>query len=74
MQAWKVNIQPVFNHYKAVTYMCAYFSKTKNEISKVIKQVAIEVACQERQLEKKRAVAKLIPEKGSAQLKKQCTY
>ena len=54
--------------------MCAYFSKAKNEISNLIKQVAIEVACQERQLEKTRAVAKLIPEKGSAQLKKQCTY
>ena len=29
LQAWQANIdiQPVFNHYKAVTYMCAYFPK-----------------------------------------------
>ena len=27
LQAWEANIdlQPVFNHYKAVQYMCAYF-------------------------------------------------
>ena len=32
-ETWKANIdiQPVFNHYKAVTYMCLYFSKTKDE-------------------------------------------
>ena len=24
-----IDIQPVFNHYKAVTYMCAYFSKAE---------------------------------------------
>ena len=24
-------IQPVFNHYKAVTYVCAYWSKTEDE-------------------------------------------
>ena len=31
LQVWKANIdiQPVFNHYKAVAYMCAYFSKQK---------------------------------------------
>ena len=28
-----VEIQPVFNHYKAVTYMCAYLSKYENECS-----------------------------------------
>ena len=29
LQAWLANIdiQPVFNHYKAVSYMCAYFSR-----------------------------------------------
>ena len=32
-QTWKVNIniQTVFNDYKAVTYMCANFSKAEDE-------------------------------------------
>ena len=36
LKAWKanINIQPVFNHYKAVTYMCAYFSKSEDENQK----------------------------------------
>ena len=31
--AWEANldIQPVFNHYKAVTYMCTYLSKAEDE-------------------------------------------
>ena len=35
LMAWEVlvEIQPVFNHYKAVTYMCAYLSKYENECS-----------------------------------------
>ena len=35
LQAWQANIdiQPVFNHYKAVTYMCVYFSKAEYETS-----------------------------------------
>ena len=38
--AWQANIdiQPVFNHYKAVTYMCAYFSKSEDETSEAMKQ------------------------------------
>ena len=38
--AWEANldIQPVFNHYKAVTYMCAYLSKTEDECSHAINQ------------------------------------
>ena len=42
--AWKANIdiQPVFNHYKAVTYMCAYFSKSEDETSEAMKQAAKE--------------------------------
>ena len=42
--AWKANIdiQPVFNHYKAVTYMCAYFSKSEDEVSESMKQAAKE--------------------------------
>ena len=39
-QAWQVNIdiQPVFNYYKAVTYMCAYFSKAEDETSEAMRQ------------------------------------
>ena len=42
--AWKANmdIQPVFNHYKAVTYMCAYLSKSEDETSEAMKQAAKE--------------------------------
>ena len=39
LQAWQANIdtQPVFNHYKEVTYMCASFSKAKDETSEAMK-------------------------------------
>ena len=45
LQTWKANIdiQPVFNHYTAVTYMCAYFSKAEDETSEAMKQAAKEV-------------------------------
>ena len=33
-----INIQPVFNHYKAVAYMCAYLSKSESECSVAMKQ------------------------------------
>ena len=38
--AWEanLNIKPVFNHYKAVTYMCAYLSKTGDEGSHLMNQ------------------------------------
>ena len=38
--AWEanMNIQPVFNHYKAVEYMCAYLSKSEGECSVAMKQ------------------------------------
>ena len=38
--AWEANmdIQPVFNHCKAVAYMCAYLSKSENECSDAMKQ------------------------------------
>ena len=44
LKAWKANIdiQPVFNHYKTVTYMCAYFSKSEDETSEAMKQAAKE--------------------------------
>ena len=42
--AWQVNIdvQPVFNGYKDCTCMCAYFSKSEDETSEVMKQAAKE--------------------------------
>ena len=42
--AWKtiIDIQPIFNHYEVVTFMCAYFSKAKNEISKAMRQAVKE--------------------------------
>ena len=32
------DIQPVFNHYKAVSYMCAYLSKSEDEFSQAMSQ------------------------------------
>ena len=44
LQAWEANIdiQPVFNYYKAVTYMCSYFSKCETESSVAMKNAAKE--------------------------------
>ena len=38
--AWEdnIDIQPVFNHYKAVSYMCAYLSKSEDECSQAMSQ------------------------------------
>ena len=38
--AWEANldIQPVFNHYKAVAYMCAYLSKSEDECSQAMSE------------------------------------
>ena len=33
-----IDIQPVFNYYKAVTYMCAYFSKSEDKCSGAMKE------------------------------------
>ena len=35
LTAWLANMdtQPVFNEYKAVTYMCQFFSKTEDQCS-----------------------------------------
>ena len=42
--AWEANIdiQPVFNHYKAVAYMCAYLSKSEDECSQAMNQAVKE--------------------------------
>ena len=44
LQAWKANmdIQPVLNEYKAITYMCKYLSKTEDECSKAMKQAFVD--------------------------------
>ena len=45
MQTWQgnIDIQPVFNHYEAVTYMCVYFSKAEEETSEAMKQAVKDV-------------------------------
>ena len=61
LQAWKANIDVhlVLNHQKAVTYMCAYFSKADNETSEVMKQAAKEAsASRKSNFEKMRAIAR----------------
>ena len=44
LKAWQanINIQPVFNKYKAVTHMFQYFSKTENWCWQAMKQAAKE--------------------------------
>ena len=43
--AWKANmdLQPVFNYYKAISYMCAYFSKSETESSNALVQASKEI-------------------------------
>ena len=44
LMAWDANIdiQPVLDHYKAVSYMCGYISKSEDESSEAMKQAARE--------------------------------
>ena len=44
LEVWQANmhIQPVFNEYKVITYMCLYFSKTEDQCSQAMKQAAEE--------------------------------
>ena len=46
VKAWQANmdIQPVFNKYKAVTYMCQYFWKTEGQCSQAMKQATKETS------------------------------
>ena len=37
-----VDLQPVFNHYKCITFVCSYFSKDETECSEAIKNAAKE--------------------------------
>lgn len=41
LQAWNVNIdiQSVFDSYKAMAYMCAYLSKSEDERSQIMKHL-----------------------------------
>ena len=45
LTAWRasIDIQPVSNQYKAVSYMSAYFSKSESETSKALLQACIEI-------------------------------
>ena len=59
-----IDIQPAPNHYKAVTYMCAYFSKVKNETFKAMKQATKEAGMSGKtELGKMRTVAKAYSKK-----------
>ena len=42
--AWEANldVQPVLNYYKAVSYMCAYLSKSEDESSESMNQTTQE--------------------------------
>ena len=44
LEAWEANldIQPVFNYFKAVSYMCSYFSKCETESSIAMKKASEE--------------------------------
>ena len=45
LTAWEANldIQPLHNYFKALTYMTVFFSKSKGEVSESLKQVAKEI-------------------------------
>ena len=61
LMAWKANmdIQPVFNPYKAVTYTCAYFSKSENETLETMKQAVKEAfKSNKNNIEQMRSVAR----------------
>ena len=61
LMSWKANIdiQPVINHYKAVAYMCAYFSKSEDDASEAMKQVAKEAVMENLNVfEKMKAISK----------------
>ena len=38
--AANVDLQPVFNHYKCITYVCSYFTKDETECSQAILNAA----------------------------------
>ena len=77
LKAWEANldIQPVHNYFKALTYMAAYFSQPESELSEPLKQAAKETKKQNlnvrdamkkiaysRQLSVQEAVYNVLPE------------
>ena len=45
LKAWETNVdlQPVHNYFKALTYMTAYFWKSESELSESLKQASKEI-------------------------------
>ena len=54
LMAWEANldIQPVLDYYKAVSYMCTYLSKSEDESSEAMKQAARKPMSQDSQCAK----------------------
>lgn len=74
LEAWKVNIdiQAQFYHYKAVTYVCVYFSKSEDETSEAMKQAAKEALKGNiSDYDKMKAIAKAYFTKENIQFKRQ---
>ena len=74
--AWEANmgIQPVFNHYKAVAYMCAFLSKSEDECSLAMTQAVRDAF--ERELDKHgqmRSVANAYLDKTECSIQ-ECVY
>ena len=70
--AWKANndIQPVFNHYKAVIHVCILF-KSRNETSEAMKQAAKEASVSGKSnFKKMRAVARAYSTKCECSVQK----
>ena len=62
LMSWiaNIDIQPVYNAYKAVTYMCAYFSKSEDKCSTAMKQALKEAQDSDKsQFEKMNSIAKV---------------
>ena len=77
LQVWKANIdiQPVFNHYKAVTYMCAYFSKAEGETSEAMKQAAkVALSGNKSHYEKMKAITRAYATKREWSVQEQCIW
>ena len=66
LKAWQANmdLEPVYNYYKAISYMTAYFSNSGSETSEALKQVVNEMRNQN--LKTKEAMRKLSQEFVSA--------
>ena len=66
LKAWQANmdLEPVYNYYKAISYMTAYFSNSGSETSEALKQVVNEMRNQN--LKTKEAMQKLSQEFISA--------